>query len=711
MENEINVGKWLSKMDDAEKREKDWRRNAKDALEIYECNKPDQIPYNILYANTIILAPSIYSNTPSPVVKRRFDDEDLQAKQSSEIAKRTLEYLIDDNDPKYAAFDDLMKCAVAEGLIVGRGSTRFKYDAELIKDSEGNEIDVKYEIICGEEIPWDRLLHGYAKQWCDVPWIAIIHYKTREELEKMGVSKEDLKDISFEFTQEAMKTENYGKNVSSDDSVELAKVYEIWDKLSKKVILIASNFKDKELKVDDDPLELAGFYPIPEPIGFFKRLSGLTPQILYLTYKNQAQELNRITTRINKIVDALKVRGFYDGSVQKLDTLMAAEDNTLIAAENVMKFEGKTLDNIIWFMPLNDLVGVLNQLYQNREQVKSIIFELTGIADIMRGSSAASETLGAQALKSQWGTMRLKDMQKEGARYARDCLRLMSELAMTKLSQETIKGMTNLKIPTEMEQAMANQQLQQLQQQENMLKQQAQMQQLPPEQVEGQVKELEAQAGKLQAILDQPSWESSLALLKSDITRQYRIDIETNSTIEVEASQDKQEVSEFMNAFAQFLNGVAPLVQSGQMPFEVAQTMMLAITRKFRFGTEVEEQLMKMTPPPAPQPDPKEAAMQAKLKMEEEMHKLDSQHKQQDQQLKEQVAQADLAIKQAQLNQEQTAGMLKAKQAQAEHDLKLLELAQKQDIQTRKFDLDMQNLEMKAAVQAKLNQDKLLETI
>jgi len=97
--------------------------------------------------------------------------------------------------------------------------------------------------------------------------------------------------------------------------------------------------------------------------------------------------------------------------------------------------------------------------------------------------------------------------------------------------------------------------------------------------------------------------------------------------------------------------------------------------------------------------------------MEEEMHKLDSQHKQQDQQLKEQVAQADLAIKQAQLNQEQTAGMLKAKQAQAEHDLKLLELAQKQDIQTRKFDLDMQNLEMKAAVQAKLNQDKLLETI
>jgi hypothetical protein len=42
-----------------------------------------------------------------------------------------------------------------------------------------------------------------------------------------------------------------------------------------------------------------------------------------------------------------------------------------------------------------------------------VIFQLTGIADIMRGSSQASETLGAQEIKQAWGTMRLKRMQKE----------------------------------------------------------------------------------------------------------------------------------------------------------------------------------------------------------------------------------------------------------------------------------------------------------
>ena len=47
-------------------------------------------------------------------------------------------------------------------------------------------------------------------------------------------------------------------------------------------------------------------------------------------------------------------------------------------------------------------------LYQQREQIKAVIYELTGLSDIARGASKASETLGAQQLKSQWGSIRLK---------------------------------------------------------------------------------------------------------------------------------------------------------------------------------------------------------------------------------------------------------------------------------------------------------------
>ena len=59
---------WMSRISEAKEREKNWRKNAKDAVEIYECEESDKIPYNILYANTQILAPSIYNQPPKPVV-------------------------------------------------------------------------------------------------------------------------------------------------------------------------------------------------------------------------------------------------------------------------------------------------------------------------------------------------------------------------------------------------------------------------------------------------------------------------------------------------------------------------------------------------------------------------------------------------------------------------------------------------------------------
>jgi hypothetical protein len=52
-----------------------------------------------------------------------------------------------------------------------------------------------------------------------------------------------------------------------------------------------------------------------------------------------------------------------------------------------------------------------------------------------------------------------------------------------------------------------------------------------------------------------------------------------------------------MTALGQFLNGVGPLVAKGVMPFEAAQTMMLAIVRRYRFGPEIEDQIKAMKTP------------------------------------------------------------------------------------------------------------------
>ena len=71
----------------------------------------------------------------------------------------------------------------------------------------------------------------------------------------------------------------------------------------------------------------------------------------------------------------------------------------------------------------------------------------------------------------------------------------------------------------------------------------------------------------------QPKWADVLGMLRDDTQRAYRVDIETNSTIAPEASEDQQQITEMMTAMGQFLNGVAPLVSKGVMPFQIAQSM------------------------------------------------------------------------------------------------------------------------------------------
>lgn len=615
------VQSWLKELDAARKRVKDYRKDGARVVKLYEGGKASESPFNILYSNTETLTPALYNNTPRPVVQRRFKDDDPLGKVASDVARRSLEFLIDNELGDYTPFDDLMTQAVLEALVPGEGVTWFKYDASIVEQPEPNnptegqedqtgegEVEaqqgeihsepleqVEYETVCGEAVPWDRFLHGYAKQWKDVPWVAREHFMTREELvknfgEEIG-HRIPLNISGKAHAQSSDDGDDDTEKVLDAEGVDLGHVFEIWDKETKMVRFLAPSYPAGFVKEVEDPLQLSGFFPMPRPLVLFSKISSLVPVPLYTMYEEQAKELNRITVRINKIVQALKVRGFYDSTLEGLEKVLAADDNVLIPAENVAAMQqGQTLEKAIWLMPLEKLVAVLQQLYVQRQQVKQVIYEITGISDILRGASVASETATAQNIKNQWGTLRLKKMQKQVARYVRDCLRLMGEIAMTKFSQQTLSQMTGLQFPTAQQKQQAQMVMQQLQAQAQQMAQQPSMPGQPPAQPP-------APPPQVIAAAQLPSWEEIMGLLTNDLQRNYRIDIETNSTVDAEATEDKANMGEFLNAIAQFMNGAAPLVQQGVLPFDAAKSILLAVTRRYRFGPEVEDDLKKMQPP------------------------------------------------------------------------------------------------------------------
>ena len=654
---------WLKEIDDALKREKKYRKLAKHCVELYEAKKPDETPFSILYSNTETLVPAVYNSKPIPVVQRRFKDADPNGRAVSEVSTRTLKFLLDSEDRDYDSYDDLVQAAVLDGLVTNRGLHRVRYHA--------NE-DATVECVYGESVRWDKFFHGYARTWKKVPWIGFEWDMSAAELKK------NFPQAQFDDLRKAGTSgSDDDDNLSTEEKEELAgvktyKVYELWDKTSGKVIFLSPLAPKAPLRYIDDPLGLSNFFPVPKPLNFMRKITTLVPTPLYEHYKQQAAELNTITIRLKAIIKAIKYRGAYNAAVEGIEKMLKADDNELVPVENVPSMpDGTSMDKLLWTVPVNELVQTAQVLSQAREQIKQVIYEITGISDILRGASVASETATAQNIKNQWGTLRLKKMQKEVMRYCREALVIMLEVAAGKFEQQTIAAMTGLHYLT-------NEQKQQAQQTLSMAQSQAATtgQQPPPVPPE------------ITQMLQLPSWEDIMGVLRQQVILHYKVDIETNSTIDAEASQDKQDIAELLNALSQFLNGIAPLVEQGIMPIDVAKTMMLVISRRYNFGTQLEDALNQMQQPQSkgdPAADAKaqaakqQAAVDAqksqlelqKMQREEELARQDFENKKNLMLLQAQIDQAELDIKRQELAMQREQMGMKMELAAAQHKQKM----------------------------------------
>lgn len=670
---------WLNEIAASRKREKDFRKDGAEILKIYSGEKTDTIPFNILYSNTETLSPALYSAIPRPVVSRRFKDTDPLGASAAQAGERGLSFLIDTNVDGYETFDEGVRAAVLDALLPGRGVTAVKYDAQIeeMPPEEGEEEPTPYkdaEMVCLDSRSWNRVYFGYAKKWSKVPWVAFEIHIDKIEAERL-FGDEIANKLNYTRDEDEATAENKDENERNKGERKTVCIYQIWDKdgkgtpeTQKKVRYICDQYPEF-LKVSDDPLGLTGFFNIPKPIQFMEKSNDLTPTALYKLYENQAKELNSITTRINRLVKAIKARGVYDAALgTDIANVMSADDNMLMPSSDTAGLAAeKGLQNAIWFMPIDVMVNTLMQLYAAREQCKQVIYEVTGISDIIRGSTVASETATAQNLKSQWGTLRLKRLQKEVQRYCRDLLRMMLEIAASKFSEETWAKMTGLPFVTS-EQRQQDEQMFQLIQQ--------QMQMMPPPQ-EGEPPNPMMQEGqRLQAELQKPVWSDVLALLKDDVQRSYRIDIETNSTLEPEAAEDQKSIADMLAGMGQVMNGLGPLVKEGVMPFDAVKVLLQTVARRSRFGPEIENQINQMQPP-QPQPDPKQQMEQQKMQGELEMQKMEIQSKQGETQSAMQLEQMKLQMEQQRLQMEQQKMQMEMEQAQAEHQMKMQEMAAK----------------------------------
>lgn len=451
-------------------------------------------------------------------------------------------------------------------------------------------------------------------------------------------------------------------------------IYECWNK-NKKIVYWLHKDVEEFLDIKEDPLGLPDFFPFPKPLFGILTNDSLIPVPDYYEYQDQAMELDELTSRISQITKSIKVVGVYDASAAGVERMLnEGVENRLIAVESWAVFGEKGgLRGAMEFMPIKELSEVLLTLYEARDKVKNDLYEITGIADIIRGATKASETATAQNIKSQFATLRLDVIQHSVARFAKDMVVSTALIIAKHFSLDTIKKISGIQLMTAQEKQqflMQQQQAQAAQQQWQQIAQQAQAagQQPPP-----QPPSVPPISEQQQELLDNPTWEDVYALLQNQPELNFRIDIETDSTIKADEQQDKQERVELLTAAGTFIQQATQVQNPKLMPLLVEMLMFgvrgfkIGKTLEGTFRTVLKDVEKQAAIPLPPKPDPAmekikadQASDAAKLQSDQAANQLrlqvDSQHTQMklkaDQQITAAKLQADKEADAAKLQRE-----------------------------------------------------------
>ncbi|NZD53530.1 hypothetical protein [Rhizobium leguminosarum] len=576
--------------------------------------------FPMLWANISVLQPAVYARVPQPVVERRFKDSQPVARMASELVERNLAFTADDAD-----LDSLMRAVRDDFLLCARGTVWLRYEADFepldigVEPSNAPALDMQGddggptpeqitdERVCIDYVHWSDFLHSPARRWKDVTWVARRVPMTDEEFDKrFPEGRESLAANgagSNHGTNQTERAQNEGKTY----------VWEIWCKSENYTVWIAEG-SPVALEVSEPPLKLTRFFPCPRPAFGTLSTSSLIPVPDYVYYQQQCDEIDMLTKRVNKLTDQLRLKIFYpsgDGSVSPaIEKAMRPENDTvMVPIPEWAAFTDKGGSNAIVTLPIDEVQKVIVACIEVRKQLVEDVYQITGISDIVRGDTQASETATAQRIKSQWGSIRIRDRQAELARFARDIVNLAGEIICDQFQPETLMLVSGIQLPTAAQKQQVEMQMQQQMAQQQAAMRAQQMGQSAPPPQPPQI------PPEVQKMMEQPTIDEVVQLLRNDSVRGFRIDIETDSTIEPDEDAEKQRRMEFVQMVGGFMQQAGAIAQQTPMLVPVMVETLLFAARGFRAGRQLENTLEQVgaqlsqsatAPKPPPEPTPEQ---------------------------------------------------------------------------------------------------------
>lgn len=683
LEPTANVNLWLDHIQTYEREFKAWEGRSTKIGQRYRGDRKEtntSTKFNILWSNVQTLSGATFAKLPKPDVARRHNDQDDVGRVASLILERALDYEI----TKYSDYSDMLEHSIQDRFLGGRGTAWVRYEphmraakqqmpqdgVEVTEDVDNPNEELDYECAPCDYVHWRDFGHVVARTWEEVPAVWRKVYLSREQcVERFG------EELGGQIPLDSRpETDKEHQSDALTEQKSRALIYEIWDKTTKQALWLSKSL-GKFVDQQDDPLGLEEFFPCPRPLYATLTNDSLVPSPDFTLYQDQADELDTLANRIDGLIKALKVMGVYDASAGDLQRLFTEGENaSLVPVTDWMAFAEKNgLKGAIDIVDLTPIANALREAYLAFEQIKAQIDEITGIADIVRGQTAASETATAQQIKGNFVGLRMKGYQKEVGRYAGESIQIKAQIICGKFSPKTILMIS------------AADQLPQADQQ---LIPQALALLIGPERMQNP---------------DAPAGPNPLRCL--------RIEIAADSMVEMDEAQEKQDRTEFLTAVGGFMGQAQQIIQAQPALLPLMAELLKFVVRAFKVGKTVEsafesaiQNIQKQPPSPTEEQikqleQSKKQAEQAQAQMEQQKKALDQQQGQmRDQQFALEKAQMMLEAKaqEVQTQMEKLQSFHENNQAAQQAQLAAMDQAHEKNIEATRLMFEKWKAELDA---------------
>lgn len=543
---------------------------------------------DLFWASFEILKPAVYARPPQPVVAPLFKDGKPLFNTTAELLERCAVSVFKRTD-----INDVMTQTRDDVLFAGRGAIWVRHE---IEDGEHR--------VCVEHKDRLDFLHEPARKWCEVGWVAAASWMTKRDMRKR-----------FRRTSgDAYQSANFSKTRDREDgewdtrqNVRKAKVWEVWNKAEGKVFWVSEGV-DVYLDSGEPDVDLTGFFPCPKPAYATLKRRSLIPVPDWERYSVHFSKISELTRRIYSLLDKVRMKGLIPAggdigdSVEQLIRSDIDDQMLVPVPQAAMMMDGA--GGFVQWLPLNELAQAITGLIEARATLIQNFYELSGISDIMRGATEADETLGAQQLKSQFGSVRVREKSAELQRVAADAVHIAAEVIAEKFPQDQMLEMSQMEIPTKADiekrvkgiEDMARAELTELANQAQKAAQAAMQgggEQPDPQQAESEFKAAQQQvlqkyAPMLQAEEQKVPIEDVVKLLRDDRARNFVFEIESSSTILTDELQEKQSRNEFMGEFATASQALMGLSSMGEAGAKLSGAMLKFVLTPYRAGRDLD---------------------------------------------------------------------------------------------------------------------------